>query len=360
MSLSVHVTRITIEAAEAAPILLDEYPGSSLRGALFEALLRRFCMNPSATTCALCPLNATCPVATLVAPLRDEGPRGRDIPRPFVLAPTLPSLAVAAPTSLPALNNETFQVIAPGQRYSFDLSLIGRVASLFPYVAMSVPTIEVLGLGRRQQGRRGRPRTLSIEAVDPFGSAIETLYTRGQQNVRAPTLSVTPATIGARAAALPTKRLTLRFLTPTRLIAQGQLMRRPEPRVLVARLLERLEALEREYGSAHMAGSPGVDGAGEARGIQEPGEVAGSTQPRCWGRLVELAERVRLVADETRWVDVASYSARQRRTTPIGGFVGSATYEGELAELRELLVWGEVLHVGKNAVKGDGVYRIEG
>jgi hypothetical protein len=71
-----------------------------------------------------------------------------------------------------------------------------------------------------------------------------------------------------------------------------------------------------------------------------------------------LASHVRLVAQHMSWVELSSYSSRQRRVTPIGGFIGQATYEGELRALRELLVWGEVVHVGKNVVKGDGCYRI--
>ena len=75
--------------------------------------------------------------------------------------------------------------------------------------------------------------------------------------------------------------------------------------------------------------------------------------------LVAEATRLRLLRDDTRWVDLSSYSARQARSTPIGGFIGRCSWEGEVSpQLRELLVWGELLHVGKNAVKGAGHYRI--
>jgi CRISPR-associated endoribonuclease Cas6 len=60
----------------------------------------------------------------------------------------------------------------------------------------------------------------------------------------------------------------------------------------------------------------------------------------------------------TRWQELKSYSTRQKRTTPIGGLVGSATFEGDLAPFLYLLVMGELLHVGKSVVKGDGWYKI--
>jgi len=86
--LVLHQLEITLEATTA--LALDTYCGSALRGAFFQALWGRFCGNREASTCYECPLNAGCPVSTLVAPLRDEAPRGRDIPRPYIITPVKP------------------------------------------------------------------------------------------------------------------------------------------------------------------------------------------------------------------------------------------------------------------------------
>lgn len=72
--------------------------------------------------------------------------------------------------------------------------------------------------------------------------------------------------------------------------------------------------------------------------------------------LLAIAEQVTTTVDQTRWVNVVSVSARQQRRTPVGGLVGSATFSGPLAPLRDLIVWGSLIHVGRNAVKGDGWY----
>jgi hypothetical protein len=337
--LQAHVLRITAEVTE--PLMLDEHPGSSVRGALFQALLRRFCTNRDAPTCAECPLNQTCPVAGLVAPLRDEHPRGRDIPRPFVLA----TAWVAVPSDGPTQDQEhRGHRLGPGQRFHVRLTLFGRAIAYLPYIALSMPTIEAIGLGRplaANQGRRVRFRVERIDVVDPFGEEAQPLYQRGQTAVASPMLTVAHERIAARADHLCSARLTLRFLTPTRLVAGGQLVRCPDLSVLTSRLAERLDALEREYGAVGDQPAP-IDTRERAR------------------MLADQASRITLVRDETRWVEVSSHSARQKRSTPIGGLVGVATYEGDFAlPLRELLVWGEVLHVGKNAVKGDGRYQIE-
>src|SRR5579863_6910314 len=106
-ALTLHHLIYTIRAEES--LALDQQPGSALRGALFRALLQRFCALPYQPDCATCPVVQSCPVAALVAPMRDEQPRGRDVPRPFVIRPPLVAAFGADGMRLEA-----------GQRTSFD------------------------------------------------------------------------------------------------------------------------------------------------------------------------------------------------------------------------------------------------
>ncbi|MGH2501914.1 MAG: CRISPR system precrRNA processing endoribonuclease RAMP protein Cas6 [Ktedonobacterales bacterium] len=358
---------ITLEATEA--MALDRYAGSSLRGAIYEALLRRFCVRPQTPTCMCCPLNATCPVAGLVAPLRDEHPRGRDAPRPFVIAADpMAALSYGEDRSGAAVESHGSEEatagaasraeirLEAGQTYTFAVTLFGNAVRYFPYLALSLPTVAALGIGRplrEHRGRRGRPQIARIEAVQPFSGEREALYRAGEQAAEAPTLAITRTVVAARAAALPSDRLSVRFITPTRLVGAGRLLARPDARTLILRLGERLEALEQAYGQPY-GQAPGrmyvlEDGEGEA---------AHERRRERYLALERLARDIQVVEDETRWVEVTSYSSRQRQSMPIGGFVGQATLEGDLGPLRELLVWGEVAHVGKNAVKGDGCLQV--
>jgi hypothetical protein len=346
-ALEVYVLRIIAQAETT--IDFEEHAGSALRGVLFHALLRRFCMNPRASACADCPLNSTCPVAGLVAPLRDENPRGRDVPRPFVLSQDAFHLAPAARR----------RNIEPGQTLSFTLSLFGRAIQYWPYVALSMPTVELLGIGRPLRangGRRGHFQVERIELVNSFSGETQPLFQRGSSLVAAPTIAITAANIAARAATMPADQMTIHFLTPTRLIRDGQLMRQPDFQTFILRLLERLDALEQTYGMRITNGEK-VDQA-ETEPTPDDSERDHEIRLARRQRLSEAAQAVQLTNDQTRWVDVVSYSSRQKRSTPIGGFVGTASYTGDLIPLRELLVWGEVLHVGKNAVKGNGLYNI--
>lgn len=263
-----------------------------------------------------------CPVSALVAPLREENQRGRDIPRPYVMRP---------PTGTPRYE--------PGSQLIFGITLFGSIVQLFPYIILASRVLEATGMGRRldeNRGQRGKFKIKHIESYNPINDERQIVYQDGKPKVDVPAVAVTTTDVLARARTLPTDTITLDFLTPTRLLFKEKLVHSAAFLPLVQRLLERLTALEQIYG---------------IRGEQGP--------TGRWRELVELASQIECSNDSTHWENVQSYSRRQQRTTPIGGIQGQATFQGDLAPFRELLVWGELIHVGKNAVKGNGWYRIE-
>ena len=246
--LSAYRLRITCDVME--PIRLGMYPGSAIRGALLEALLHQFCGNLGATCCQECSLHTMCPIVGLVAPLREEHPRGRDGPRPFVLevAPLVPPEGVAQNTPRVRDGNETLQ---SGDCLAFDLTLLGTATQYFHRVLVSLPTLEDIGIGSRLHSggkRRGRMRVRRVDTVGLDGAAKEPVYGADHRVVSMPSSTITAHDIAYRAEQLATDRLTLEFLTPTRLVGDGHLLRQPAFLPLILRLAERLEALEEAYG----------------------------------------------------------------------------------------------------------------
>jgi hypothetical protein len=73
---------------------------------------------------------------------------------------------------------------------------------------------------------------------------------------------------------------------------------------------------------------------------------------------IQQAENIRLVDNRTKWIEVRGYSTRQNAPKYLDGFLGQATYEGDFGLFLPWLVWGERTHVGKDAVKGCGLYHI--
>jgi hypothetical protein len=114
--------------------------------------------------------------------------------------------------------------------------------------------------------------------------------------------------------------------------ADGVLARRPAFGPLAKRLRDRINALSYFYCGA------GLDIDFKAFGKQ--------------------AEKIATVSDSTGWVESSRYSRRREVTQDLSGFVGEVTFEGELGMFLPYLKLGEYLHVGKNAVFGNGWYEI--
>ncbi len=322
MAFAIYPLLFTTEVV--TPLELDDHSGASLRGSLFNAVWRRFCLNKTAPSCAECQLHTMCPVSTLVAPLREENTRGRDIPRPYII--------------LPPLGNA--RLYMPGDRLIFGITLFGSIIQLLPYLMLSLSQIEENGLGRalpENRGQRGRFRIVRVESYHPLHDERQVLYQVGQAQVQTPAKAVTASDVATEAAKLSSDALTLNFLTPTRLIDRERLVLRAEFRPLVQRLQERLHSLVAAYGD------------GDASPLTDKEDVD----------LVALASEIRCKEDKTRWEEVRSYSNRQKRSMPISGLLGPVTFAGPLAPFRELLVWGQLIHVGKSVVKGNGWYTIE-
>jgi len=300
---------------------LNDHAGAALRGAFFEALWGRFCVNKDVQTCAECPLVNACPVSSLVAPLRDEAPRGRDVPRPYTVRPPV----------------DHTRIFKPGDSLSFGLTLFGCRLDLFPYVAMALHNMALAGLGRRTQEnnwRRGRFVVDEVQAINLLSGDKQSIQPAGSNRIAVPDLPTTWADAEALAAKLSPNQVTLRFLTPLRLTDQKKLVKHSLLHPLVERLLERQDFLAREYG-----GQP------FERELRE--------------ELIEMAGTIEVFHDKTYWAEVSSYSRRQGKSTPIGGLLGEITFGGNLQPLLPLMAWGTVIQVGKDTTKGNGVYTIQ-
>jgi len=329
--LTAYMLTFTVEAL--TPIEMGAYKGSALRGAWKGYLQTAYCTAPLSTRKD--PLHQRiCPVCYLTE--HESGPESR---RPYVFRPPL----------------DGGRRYEPGERFTFGITLLGKAMVLLPYVLLAVREMgENNGIGRKGDGdrRRGRFRLVEVRVVHPFRRQVEVILAEGSTEVHMPSLSITAADIAAEADRLAPAlqaggALRLRLLTPVRLVYRppdadrSRLMRRFDFGVFAQRLTERLFGLAVAH-SRHPEGH-----------TQEAlRQAVHALQP--------LAAEVALRHDATHWWDVVGYSSRIGRTQPLGGLVGEVTLSGAaLAPLLPLLLWGEVVQVGRNVVKGAGVYEVE-
>jgi hypothetical protein len=296
-------------------IQLDAQPGTAIRGALYHALVNLFSPNDPIPGVPLDPVRA------LLAAENEENARGRDVPRAFSVQPPPP-----------------YTRIDSGRRFSFGVSLYGSADALMPYLFRALPEMGSLGIGKG----RGRFRLIRINEITPLNDSNRIIM--HHKRVLEPRLMVTHRRVMEELEMRRTDEVTLRFLTPMRLIEGGSLVHTPKLGVLLRRLIERAQALVEHY--------------------QPPPEAA---PPRTvwkdeWQRMGSMGDQIDeagLLMDAVRWVDIQSYSRARGRATPIGGFVGQARWRINSPEILAWLLWGQSLHVGKNAAKGDGHFRVE-
>ena len=143
-------------------------------------------------------------------------------------------------------------------------------------------------------------------------------------------MEVVPVTIAL--VGQPCRELAIEFLTPVELKSQQQVLRQPDFPALISRIRDRIGALSLFYGE----GAPPWD----------------------YKQISEKAERVKMVHCDVQTVDVDRQSSRTGQIHGLGGFVGSARYEGILDDLLPLLMAAEWTGVGRHTAWGNGAIRL--
>lgn len=306
----------TLRMAEATT--LPAYKGGLLRGGFGMTFRRSVCAYPQLPPCADCLLKQRCaypPIFEPTPPADSEVLRTHsDIPRPFVLMP-------------PTDRRTTY---AAGDPLAFDLILIGSAIESLPYFIVTFQRLGEIGLGRT------RAKYNLEEVTDQnLQSGIRTPLLQAGAIVT-PTLPPGAAATQIYRAQLPVagRQATLTFETPTALKHQDRIGQGAPPfHVLIRTLLRRVSSLSYFYGGQQWA-------------IDYRGWIA-------------RAESVDVAAAKVQWVNRSRYSTRQQQRTDLSGIIGRVTYRGDLAPFLPFLQLGGLVHVGKNAVFGNGRYRVE-
>ena len=307
---------VVLEAGKEG-LNLPPYKGSTLRGGFGGAFQKLVCSQRD-KTCKVCLLHGNCPYAYVfeTAPhLGAEALRNyENVPRPFVLEPPL----------------EKKTVYAPGESLRFNLLLFGKAVDYLAYFILVFRELGETGIGkgRKKYGLK------EVAAVSPVDGRREVIFHGAELLVRNVDLSFKGADIAGMYRFMEEfgsgeqGRVTVGYQTMTRIKYKDSFAGRIEFHMLVRNLLRRLSSLA----YFHHGWELELD----------------------FVRLIELAGGVRIVEDNTRWVDWERFSSRQDAKINMGGVVGQVVYEGDLEKFKPLLKLAELVHVGKGVVFGMG------
>ncbi len=293
---------------------LEGWEANRVRGALGHALRRVACTTgrSDCTACALVHLCAYGYCFETLAPVNGQfHSRGQEVPRPYVIR------------SIPGYGTHADRGIV-----GFDLVLLGKATQFLPYLVLAVKDWEQAGSGPGKSACD----LIAATAHNPVTGERTAIYRQGDRQLASVPWQVCLQQIEQAASQLPEDEVTVDFLTPTRLRLRGEKLDRPDFHAVVASLVRRIEALHLYHDF------PALDGS-----IPELIAAADGVELVGWSGDVRSQER---------------YSSRQRQSMRMEGFVGRATYAGDLAPFAVLLKLGELIHVGKGAVFGLGQMRI--
>jgi hypothetical protein len=268
-----------------------------LRGA-FGVIFRRIACMPGCQDARACHVRQSCPYARVFEPVaQGDGPSGlADWPRPFVFRAR-------------HLDGQTIQA---GQPFHFYLHVFSLDREILAYFVLTFAALACEGLGPR----RGKAE---LQRVIPLGACDEDA-------------AIHPAALDLKPDLAPCfpspRKIRVDFLSPTELKHEHRIADRPEFPVLFGRIRDRIGTLRTLYGPGPLE----IDFQAIGR------RAADVTMTRCELRRVESARR----------------SSRTGQTHSIGGFVGTAEYEGDLAEFLPYLEAGRWVGVGRQAVWGKG------
>ena len=292
-------------------VLLPINSGSTFHGAFGNAFHRIECSRPE-HDCPACYLRDEC----LYYRYFSRTDQGKKQPvRPYII-------------EAPPGAEDGFQ---PGERLSFLFTLVGESLQ---HLLRFFPVFEAMGKQGMGKGRQSGMGRCDLEAVYNLNDeAAIPVYPRSNDHPWPPDPVKRRWSEFARQTDEPVDKVGIQFLTPARIQHRGKLIDNIPFHILVARLLNRISDLDREY-------CGGV--------LNIPVRM-----------LVDLAEKeVEIAENRTTWRDWERYSARQKSRMKFGGVIGEIIYRGNLGPFVPYLLLGEYVHVGKQATFGNGVVKM--
>jgi hypothetical protein len=285
-----------------------------LRGAL-GVIFRRIACVPNCRDARTCEIRHACPYARIFEPIAAgsgaTSPSGlADWPRPFVFrARHLDGCAIQA-----------------GEPFHFDLHLFTAERDVVEYFILTFAELAREGLGPR----RGKTALRRVSRFSADGFPEQILY---EQSVRMATPGLRPVTVDLEPPAQAPAKIRVRFLSPTELKHEHAIAARPEFPILFCRLRDRISMLTRLYG-------PGVLDIDYQR-----------TNAR--------AASIRMTSCEVVREEAERRSTRTGHVHSLGGFVGTAEYEGALGEFLPWLEASRWTGIGRQSVWGKGEITVE-
>jgi len=279
---------------------------NTLRGAL-GVIFKRLACRPECQDSRTCEIRQSCPYAQVFEPASRIGvPSGlTNWPRPFVFRAR-------------HLDGKRFSA---GEAFFFDLHVFTLDPKLLSYFVPVFAELAREGIGpHRACAELQRVHTIAVAGTPEQVLDADTPIEPVAMDLAAP-MNVAP------------RRIRVEFLSPTELKHEHRIAAQPEFPILFGRVRDRISTLRTLYGEGAL--------------------------PIDFRALGERAAAVRMLGCDIHRREADRRSTRTGQSHSIGGFVGTAEYEGDLAEFLPYLETARWTGVGRQAVWGKGEIRVD-
>jgi hypothetical protein len=293
------------------------FNGSALRGG-FGDVLRKLTCHTGLTDCTGCPSFRNCPFTRIfnIAPPEND-PHFKSetqVPRPFIID---------------AMKEKA---LSHGQIANFRIGLVGRANEDLPYFVVSFQQLGKLGIGRG----RGKFKLLSVSSIDPLHNSLPVCIFDADKNLLSPSIAhpIQIVDLLSKEKSTDISAIRLVFDSPAHLNRKGQAPQEPPDfEVLLRSVLRRYSDLASLYGE----GRPDIN----------------------YKELVDNSKVIKLTNSNIKYQVSRSYSQRKQAITPLAGITGSLDFSGNMSPFMPYLIFGQWLHIGKQATFGMGQYHLE-
>lgn len=286
---------------------LPPYKGSMIRGA-FGIAFRKVCCPFPDKNCKECLLKSKCVYSYVFETPRPDNSKimrlYENVPHPFIIEPPL----------------DTKTRYDSEDSLSFNLILLGKAIDFLPYFIYSFEQMAKKGLGKG----RGKLELLSVNQ----GRNI--IYDGASKNLKS---GVKEKELKIQKSRKTVSLLKLNFLTPLRIVYQGNIAQNLDFHILIRSLLRRVGLLSYFHSD-------------------QPFEID-------FQGLINKAMKIKTKSVNFQSLDWTRYSSRQDQLIKMDGLVGEVTYFGNLTQFIPYLMIGEKIHIGKGTAFGLGKYKME-
>jgi len=327
---------LRLEAQEK--IFLPEYKGSSFRGVLGWQLKKVICVRHDTNDCSKCLLVSKCLYSYLFSPSLPQETQflknTSRIPSPIIIEPPLTS-------------QRHFE---QREKLEVSLVLVGKGLEYLPYLIYVFTEMGKAGIGapiHSASKRKRGGRFTVIEVLDDIGR--NTIYC-GEDSILQNNYQVLRLDDAVEhSSGMDMQKLNVTFQTPVRFKEMNgnntSLSKLRSFSQIMANLYWRLLMLSYFHCNPWSLDDKRFEGLSKEAAKQR--------------KTLSNTEDVALENNCTYWQEYERWSNRQNTKMFMGGFMGSATFSGNLTPYLPLLYLGQYTHIGKQTMFGLGKYRLE-